>query len=281
MGAMGGSIIQSASAGLQAVVGNNAIDKANNAQINGQQNANNFMGQQYEKTQNYLSPYRSVGDTGTAGLQSQFSNGGQSFTMGDFNKDPGYQFRLQQGQQALDRASASKGLNLSGAALKSISDYNQGQASQEYQNAYNRFNTNQNNQFSRLSSMAGIGQNAANQSANYSNQYGTNMANGIGEIGNLQAAGTMAKYRNWQTQDSRAAGAWSGGGGDNSGQSAGGSSSGLGFSNLGSMFGGGSGGGQIENNGMYGNMGSANYWNTAGNTYTNRNGQVMNMGYGG
>jgi hypothetical protein len=53
-------------------------------------------------------------------------------------QDPGYQFRLQQGMQALDRQGAAGGLRLSGAQLKAAQQYSQGEASQEYDAAYNR-----------------------------------------------------------------------------------------------------------------------------------------------
>ena len=229
-----GSIIQSGSAALQAIVGRNAIGKAEEAQLGGQQDSNNFLKQQYGQTQQYLQPYRDAGP-GALGQMQTMAN--QPFTMSNLTQDPGYQFRLQQGQQALDRAAASKGLGLSGAALKGAMDYNQGMASQEYGAAYGR---NQ-NQFNRLGTMAQMGENAAGQGAQMSNAFGTNMANGIGELGQIKAAGTMAQYRNWQTQDSRAAGAWGGGGSSGAGQSGG---FGMGnmdqrYTNMGSFGGGG------------------------------------------
>lgn len=52
--------------------------------------------------------------------------------------DPGYQFRLQQGQQALERSAAAKGTLLTGGTLRDVQDYAQGLASNEYQNVYNR-----------------------------------------------------------------------------------------------------------------------------------------------
>lgn len=76
-----------------------------------------------------------------------------SFTSQDFlnNKDPGYEWRLQQGQKALDRQGAAAGRFLSGRQLQASSDYNQGAASQEYQSAYGRalstFGTNESNRF--------------------------------------------------------------------------------------------------------------------------------------
>lgn len=210
MGNMIGSIVQSASAGLQAIVGNNAIDKASNAQVNAQKDANAFAQKQWDQTQAYLSPYREQGQNALNTLMAQYGNGGSTFNMSNFYQDPGYQFRLAEGQKALERSGAARGMTLSGAQAKALNSYGQGMASQEYQNAYNRFNTDQNNMFSRLYSLANMGLSASNGTANLSNAYSNNMANGITALGDAQAAGTMAKYRNWQTQDSRAAGAWSG-----------------------------------------------------------------------
>lgn len=49
--------------------------------------------------------------------------------------DPGYQFRLQQGEQALARSGAAKGFVGSGNMATALTDYAQGLASQEYGNA--------------------------------------------------------------------------------------------------------------------------------------------------
>ncbi len=55
-----------------------------------------------------------------------------------FQTDPGYQFRLQQGVNAIDRSGAARGMRLSGAQEKALSDYGQGTGSAEYGNYYNR-----------------------------------------------------------------------------------------------------------------------------------------------
>lgn len=148
------------------------------------------------------------------------------FTSQDFlnNKDPGYEWRLQQGQKALDRQGAAAGRFLSGRQLQASSDYNQGAASQEFQNAYgralgtfstnegNRFNafsTNQGNRFNAhqanfantvnpLLSLSGAGQVSAqflgNAGTNYANQVGNNLqgaANASGAAG-IAGANSMA-----------------------------------------------------------------------------------------
>lgn len=56
-----------------------------------------------------------------------------------FGDDPGYKFRLEEGQKALDRSAAAKGMLLSGAQIQATNDYNQGMASQEYGNWWNRY----------------------------------------------------------------------------------------------------------------------------------------------
>jgi hypothetical protein len=58
----------------------------------------------------------------------------------DINKflDPSMQFRIDQGQKALESSAAARGGLLSGATLRGVQDYAQNIASQEYGNAVNR-----------------------------------------------------------------------------------------------------------------------------------------------
>lgn len=101
-------------------------------------------------------------------------------------QDPGYWFRLQQGQQGLQNSAAAGSGALSGAALKDLLGYNQDMASTEYGNSFNRYQTQQGNIFSRLMGIAGLGQNAA---AGVGNQ-GTQLAGQAGQF--LSNAGTAA-----------------------------------------------------------------------------------------
>lgn len=109
-----------------------------------------------------------------------YSSFTQPFDVEQFYKyqDPGYAFRLQQGNQALlNQASAGSGA-LSGAALKDLLQYNQDYASTEYGNAFNRYQTQQGNIFSRLFDVARLGQNAA---AGVGTE-GTNLAGNAGQF---------------------------------------------------------------------------------------------------
>lgn len=76
------------------------------------------------------------------GQLSPFVNA--EFTPGDLTQDPGYQFQLQQGQQALDRVASARGNVFSGAALKEAQQFGQGLADQTFQDAHNRWLQQQN-----------------------------------------------------------------------------------------------------------------------------------------
>lgn len=59
-------------------------------------------------------------------------------TMAQAATDPGYQFRLQQGLNAIQNSAAAKGVLNTGGTLTDINNYAQDAASQEYQNLYSR-----------------------------------------------------------------------------------------------------------------------------------------------
>lgn len=73
-------------------------------------------------------------NTGANGFQPGGGDraGEQQDAFGRFQTSPGYQFRQQEGVNALDRSAASRGRLLSGAQIKGVNDYGQGMASDEY-----------------------------------------------------------------------------------------------------------------------------------------------------
>jgi hypothetical protein len=77
--------------------------------------------------------------------------------------DPSYQFRLQQGQQALERGAAAKGGLLGGGTAKALAQFGQNTASTEYQNAFNRFQDNRKTQLQALGGLANLGYGASGQ----------------------------------------------------------------------------------------------------------------------
>jgi hypothetical protein len=124
----------------------------------------------------------------------------KDFSMGDFQADPGYQFRQDQGQQALERSAAARGGLMSGGAMKDMAKFSQGLASQEYQSAFDRFQSNRVNKANPLLSLAGsaqtasgalgsAGQNMANASGNALSQYAATAGQNITGAGNARASG--------------------------------------------------------------------------------------------
>lgn len=105
--------------------------------------------------------------------------------------DPGYAFRMQQGNQGVMNASAAGSGSLSGPALKALMDYNQASASQEYGAAFDRFQTQQGNIFQRLSSLADRGQASAAGVGNQAVATGGNIGANIIGAGNASAAGQV------------------------------------------------------------------------------------------
>src|SRR3546814_904516 len=69
--------------------------------------------------------------------------------------------------------------------------YNSGMASQEYGNAYNRFNNDQNSQFNKLAAITGIGQSSASALAGVGQNYANQVGNNLVGAGNAQAAGIV------------------------------------------------------------------------------------------
>lgn len=59
-------------------------------------------------------------------------------SLDDFQADPSYEFRKQQGMDGIQSSAAASGGLLSGAALKALNNHNSNLASQEYNNAWQR-----------------------------------------------------------------------------------------------------------------------------------------------
>lgn len=116
----------------------------------------------------------------------------QPFSMADYEQDPGYLFRLSQGEQAINRAAAARGNRFAPRTVQELTEYGQGLASQEYGNAYNRYNIDQQNVFNRLAAIAGIGQGQVAQLDMAGQQYAGNTSQNLFALANAQAAADQA-----------------------------------------------------------------------------------------
>jgi len=174
--------------------------KAAKTQAASADRASQIQQENFEQTRKDLMPYKQAGDTSLSQLMGQMTPDGyfnQTYTGQDIYSDPSYQFRLQQGQDAIQSSAAAKGGLLTGATLKALQNYGQESASQEYSNAYNRFNADQTNRYNRLSNLVGIGQNAAAQVGNAGAQTAQAVANNTMAGANSIAAGQVASANNW------------------------------------------------------------------------------------
>jgi hypothetical protein len=115
----------------------------------------------------------------------------QPFTMAQYQADPGYAFRLRRGVDALDRTAAARGGLLSGNQLRGVTEFGQDLASQEYQNAFNRYQTERSNVLNPLQSLGGVGQSSTNTLTNAAGNLGAGMAGAYGNLGNALSANAM------------------------------------------------------------------------------------------
>jgi len=117
-----------------------------------------------------------------------FGKYARDFGMADFEADPGYAFRIKEGMKGLQNSAAARGLLSSGSTLKGITDYGQNAASQEYGNAYQRYQTNRANQLNPLTGILGMGQTATNNTSAAAGQLGQGLAQGAAAMGSANAS---------------------------------------------------------------------------------------------
>ena len=118
-----------------------------------------------------------------------FGKYAHDFSMNDFEQDPGYAFRVKEGMKALNNSMAARGLGMSGANVKGAINYGQEAGSQEYQNAFNRYQINRSNQLNPLQSLTGAAQSSANVLGSAAQNMGNNISQNQLEAGNARASG--------------------------------------------------------------------------------------------
>lgn len=170
-----------------------SADKSAQLQKQAADDALAFQKQQYEESKQREAPWLASGTDALAKLSNlpAFQAPGS-----DFTADPGYQFRLQEGNKAIERSAAARGRVLNPSTQKALERYNQDTASQEYGNVYGRRFGEYQNQLNQLQSRAGIGQTAVAGL----NATGQNTANSVSDI-----LGTSAARQGQTAQDAGAA----------------------------------------------------------------------------
>ena len=180
-----------------AVVGAVSSRKAGKAQAAAADRSAEVQKEIFEKQTELAEPFRQAGISSQNELLRLLGIGGdqtaadygmltRGFGEKDLQMDPGYGFRLREGEKALERMQSARGNLLSGGAIKAGQRYSQDLASSEYMNAFNRAQAQLGTRLGTLGSLYGAGQAATQQVANQAGQYGEN-------VGNLLMAGGAAR----------------------------------------------------------------------------------------
>ncbi len=198
-----GAAIAAAAAIGGSIISADASRSAANKQADAAQNAQQLQLDMFNRNKQDLAPWMQSGQKGNEALMNFLGLGGGGFDPNapgvrpfgaqDFQQDPGYQFRMNEGLNAvLNKRSAIGGLD-SGNTMRALEDYGQGMASQEYQNAFNRYNTGIGNIYTRLSGISNSGLNAAGGIAGLGANAGARAGDFGVQGGNALAAGTVGQ----------------------------------------------------------------------------------------
>lgn len=172
--------------------------KAAEAQENAAAQSAAVQREMFNKQVELQAPFREAGLTAQnrlldyLGLSSNANAPGygslnQSFGMDQFTADPGYAFRLSEGMKGLNAQAAARGGLISGGALKAAQNYGQQAGSQEYQNAFNRYQTERAAKLNPLQSLMGAGQSGANTLTSAAGNLGQGLGQAAVAGGNAQA----------------------------------------------------------------------------------------------
>jgi hypothetical protein len=187
---------------LGAVIGAGASGDASNAQLAASAEQARVQKEIFEKQTELQAPFREAGlkgqnelmnllglskDTGAAG----YGTLAKSFTGQDMYKDPGYAFRLSEGVKALDRSAAARGGLLGGNQLRGVTQFGQDYGSQEYMNAFNRYQAERQARLNPLQSLAGQAQTSANTLTSAAGNLGNVLGENAMNVGNIRASGYM------------------------------------------------------------------------------------------
>jgi hypothetical protein len=193
-----------ASAAIGGAVSSRGASKAARAQTQATDEAARVQREIFERQTELQEPFRQAGITSQNELLRMLGIGGDEgaadygvigrpFTAEQMQMDPGYGFRLAEGEKALERMQSARGQLLGGGAIRAGVRYGQEMGSQEYMNAFNRAQALMGTRLSTLGSLYGAGQAAAQQVGQQAGQYGTNVGNLLMGAGQARASGYLGQ----------------------------------------------------------------------------------------
>jgi hypothetical protein len=169
LGNLGGGLINSYTAG-----------KATDAPLDAGREANALLKYMYDQSRADQAPYRQAGTSALAGIQRLLADPSSIASM------PDYQFGLDQGTKALQNSASARGMTYSGQQAKALQKYGNDYAGSKLNESYNR-----------LAGIAGIGQQATNQTGALGANYANNAAGNLTDMGNARGAGYIGQGNAW------------------------------------------------------------------------------------
>lgn len=197
---VGAALVGGAASIGSGLIAGSAAKKAAQTQADAAREAQAAQERMYERQVALQEPFRQAGLTAQNQIMQLLGIGGDAnapgygslakpFGMDQFNADPGYAFRQSEGMKALERSAAARGGLLSGSAMKGIQRFGQDLASQEYQNAFNRYQVERGARLGPLQSLMGAGQSAVNTLTGAAGQAGQNEAANLYNAAQARASG--------------------------------------------------------------------------------------------
>ena len=183
--------MMAAAIGGSALLGARSARKAADVQAGAADRAAELQREQFERQVELQAPFREAGVRALPELEA--ASRYTPFGMQQFQADPGYAFRMSEGMKGLERSAAARGGLLSGGTLKGIQRFGQDLGSQEYQNAFNRYQTERNARLNPLQSLAGMSQTSTNQLGAAGQNYATGAGEALGAGAQARASGYMGQ----------------------------------------------------------------------------------------
>lgn len=171
------------------LIGGSASRSAAKAQASAADRAAELQQQQFERQVELQAPFREAGLRALNKLEGAADY--TPFGMQQFQADPGYGFRMSEGMKALERSAAARGGLMGGATGKALQRFGQEMGSQEYQNAFNRYQAERSARLQPLQSLAGVGQTSTNALGVAGQNYATGAGEALGAGAQARASGYM------------------------------------------------------------------------------------------
>lgn len=203
-----GTAIGAVAGGVMGALGSRSAKKAADEQKRSVLEANSGLQAGLDANLHDLSSYRNLGEGANRQLAMLMGFGDdagnpmygslmKNYSMSDYQEDPGYQFRLSEGEKGINRNALAAGRYNSGATLKALNGYNSNMASQEFGNAFDRWRQQNGDRFNRTTGVSGIGQRAVESGNSDRRMIGGQIASNKIGAGNAGAAGTVGSGNSW------------------------------------------------------------------------------------